>query len=70
MECFLWRQLFFAKEKLWTWTLGLKILSEFEINQAIMMAGAVISILPIVLIYIFFQKYFTNSQIGSGFTGV
>ncbi|NMA05878.1 MAG: carbohydrate ABC transporter permease [Acholeplasmataceae bacterium] len=69
-NAFLWPSIILQKEKLWTWTLGLKILSEFETNQAIMMAGAVISILPIVLIYIFFQKYFTNSQIGSGFTGV
>lgn len=69
-NAFLWPSIILQKEKLWTWTLGLKILSEFETNQAIMMAGAVISILPIIVIYIFFQKYFTNSQIGSGFTGV
>ncbi|MGI6359818.1 MAG: carbohydrate ABC transporter permease [Acholeplasmatales bacterium] len=69
-NAFLWPSIILQKDKLWTWTLGLKVLSEFETNQAIMMAGAVISILPIIIIYILFQKYFTNSQIGSGFTGV
>ncbi|MEG2001831.1 MAG: carbohydrate ABC transporter permease [Clostridia bacterium] len=66
---YLWPSLVLQSDKLWTWTLGLKILSDWEMSQAVLMAGAVISILPILIIYVIFQKYFTNSQVGSGFAG-
>lgn len=66
---YLWPSLVLQSDKLMTWTLGLKILSEWETSQAVLMAGAVISILPILIIYVIFQKYFTNSQVGSGFAG-
>lgn len=68
-NAYLWPSLILQKEELWTWTLGLKLLSEWETSQAVLMAGAVISILPILIIYIIFQKYFVNSQMSSGFTG-
>ena len=36
---FLWPQLVLQTDRLWTWTLALKILSESETNQAVLLAG-------------------------------
>ena len=66
---FLWPQLVLQTDRLWTWTLALKILSESETNQAVLLAGSVISILPILIIYLACQKYFFNSQVRAGFGG-
>lgn len=66
---FLWPQLVLQTGRLWTWTLALKILSESETNQAVLLAGSVISILPILIIYLACQKYFVNSQVSAGFGG-
>lgn len=66
---FLWPQLVLQTDRLWTWTLVLKILSESETNQAVLLAGSVISILPILIIYLACQKYFVNSQVSAGFGG-
>ena len=66
---FLWPQLVLQTDRLWTWTLALKILSESETNQAVLLAGSVISILPILIIYLAFQKYFVNSPVSAGFGG-
>ncbi len=68
-NAFLWPQLVLQTDRLWTWTLALKILSESETNQAILLAGSVLSILPILIIYLACQKYFVNSQISAGFGG-
>ena len=66
---FLWPQLVLQTDRLWTWTLAHKILSESETNQAVLLAGSVISILPILIIYLACQKYFVNSQVSAGFGG-
>ena len=66
---FLWPQLVLQTDRLWTWTLALKIISESETNQAVLLAGSVISILPILIIYLACQKYFVNSQVSAGFGG-
>ena len=66
---FLWPQLVLQTDRLWTWTLALKILSESETNQAVLLAGSVISILPILITYLACQKYFVNSQVSAGFGG-
>lgn len=66
---FLWPQLVLQTDRLWTWTLALKILSESETNQAVLLAGSIISILPILIIYLACQKYFVNSQVSAGFGG-
>lgn len=68
-NAFLWPQLVLQTDRLWTWTLALKILSESETNQAVLLAGSVISILPILIIYLTCQKYFVNSQVSAGFGG-
>ena len=69
-NAFLWPQLVLQDDRLWTWTLALKVLSEFETNQSVLLAGAVISIVPVLVIYILCQKYFVNSQVNAGFGGV
>jgi multiple sugar transport system permease protein len=69
-NAYLWPSIILQKDTQWTWTLGLKLLSEWETKQSILMAGSVISILPILIIYILFQKHFVSSQMSSGFTGV
>jgi multiple sugar transport system permease protein len=69
-NAYLWPSIILQEERLWTWTLGLKLLSEWETRQSVLMAGSVISMLPIFIIYIVFQKYFVNSELSSGFTGV
>ena len=33
------------------------------------LAGAVIAVLPLLILYIFFQKYFVNSAVSSGIKG-
>ena len=66
---FLWPQLVLQTDRLWTWTLALKILSESETNQAVLLAGSVISMLPVLIIYLACQKYFVNSQVSAGFGG-
>ena len=68
-NAFLWPQLILQDDRLWTWTLALKILSEFETNQSVLLAGSVISIVPVLVIYLLCQKYFVNSQVSAGFGG-
>lgn len=68
-NAFLWPQLILQDDSLWTWTLALKVLSEFETNQAVLLAGSVISIVPVLIIYVMCQKYFVNSQVSAGFGG-
>lgn len=68
-NAFLWPQLVLQDDRLWTWTLALKVLSEFETNQTVLLAGSVISIAPVLIIYLLCQKYFVNAQVNAGFGG-
>ena len=68
-NAFLWPQLVLQDDKLWTWTLALKVLSEFDTDQTVLLAGSVISIVPVLIIYLLCQKYFVNSQVNAGFGG-
>ena len=52
-----------------TLTVGLKYLKEWEPNWAVLLAGAVLSILPIVVVFLIFQKYFMHSNMNAGFGG-
>ena len=66
---FLWPQLVLQTDRLWTWTLALKILSESETNQAVLLAGSVISILPFRVICVACQRYFVSARVSAGFGG-
>lgn len=50
-------------------TVGLKYLKEWEPNWAVLLAGSSLSIIPIVIVYLVFQKYFLRSNLNSGFGG-
>ena len=50
-------------------TVGLKYLKEWETNWAVLLSGATLSIIPIVIVFIVFQKYFMASTVNSGFGG-
>lgn len=52
-----------------TLTVGLKYLKEWEPNWGVLLAGACLSILPIVIIFLVFQKYFMHSNVNAGFGG-
>lgn len=50
-------------------TVGLKYLKEWETNWAVLLAGATLSIIPIIIVFLVFQKYFMASSMNSGFGG-
>ncbi|MFA7109819.1 MAG: carbohydrate ABC transporter permease [Sphaerochaetaceae bacterium] len=66
---FLWPVIVLDTYEKMTITVGLKYLSEFTSNWGELMAGSTISILPMVIVYLVFQKYFVSSNINSGFGG-
>ena len=50
-------------------SVGLKYLKEWEPNWAVLIAGATLSIVPIVIVFLVFQKYFMSTNLNSGFGG-
>ena len=66
---FLWPMIVINDFEKMTLTVGLKYLKEWEPNWAVLLAGATISIIPIVLVFIAFQKYFMSSSLNAGFGG-
>ena len=52
-----------------TLPVGLKYLKEWEPNWAVLLAGATLSIVPIVVVFLIFQKHFMASSMNSGFGG-
>lgn len=52
-----------------TLTVGLKYLKEWEANWAVLLAGATLSIIPILIVFLIFQKQFMASTMNSGFGG-
>ena len=52
-----------------TLTVGLKYLKEWEPNWAVLLAGLTISAIPIILFYIFCQKYFIAGLSSGGVKG-
>ncbi len=66
---FLWPMLIISDYDKLTLTVGLKYLKEFESNWAVLLAGASLSIVPIVFIFLIFQNYFMASTASTGFGG-
>lgn len=66
---FLWPMLVINDYDKLTITVGLKYLKEWEPNWAVLLAGASLSIVPIVIIFLIFQKQFMSTTISSGFGG-
>ena len=66
---FLWPMLVINDYEKLTLTVGLKYLKEWEPNWAVLLAGASISIVPIITVFLIFQKQFMASTVSSGFGG-
>jgi putative chitobiose transport system permease protein len=67
---FLWPLLMVDKPELYTLPLGVATLeSAFSQDWRLIAAGSVISILPILLLFVFVQKYIIPSEVGAGIKG-
>lgn len=66
---FLWPMIVINDYNKMTLTVGLKYLKEWDPNWAVLLAGATISIIPIIIVFIAFQKQFMSSTLNSGFGG-
>ncbi|MBS5949327.1 MAG: carbohydrate ABC transporter permease [Clostridium sp.] len=66
---FLWPMLVINDYDKLPLTVGLNYLKGSEPNWAVLLAGATLSIIPIVVIFLAFQKYFMASTMNSGFGG-
>jgi multiple sugar transport system permease protein len=61
---YLWPLVIGTHEEMFTLTVGIQSLrSQFTMNWGIMSAGAVLSMLPLVLVFIFLQRYFIAGSI-------
>ncbi|MGV2787976.1 carbohydrate ABC transporter permease, partial [Clostridium perfringens] len=56
-------------KELYTLPLGLLYLKSEHVNQALLMAGAVITTLPVVIVYLFAQKQFVQGIASTGMKG-
>jgi multiple sugar transport system permease protein len=64
---YLWPLIMVSQEKMMTLPLGLATLQgRWETNWNLMMAGVVISVIPILAVYLFAQKYFIKGMTLSG----
>ncbi len=68
-NAFLWPMLVINDYEKLTLTVGLKYLKEWEPNWAVILAGASLSIIPIIIVFLIFQKQFMSSNLNSGFGG-
>ena len=66
---FLWPMLVITDYDRLTLTVGLKYLKEWETNWAVLLAGATISIVPILIVFFTFQRQFVASTMNTGFGG-
>lgn len=68
-NAFLWPMLVLNDYDKLTLTVGLKYLKEWEPNWAVLLAGSSLSIVPIVIVFLIFQRHFMASTMNSGFGG-
>lgn len=62
--------IFLSKENLFTLTVGLQRFQEdASTNYALIMAGATVSLIPILLVFLFTQKFFIDSFASAGIKG-
>ena len=66
---FLWPMLVLSDYEKLPLTVGLRYLKEGEPNWAVLLSGASLSIIPIVIIFLVFQKYFMAISVTAGFGG-
>ncbi|WP_168118547.1 carbohydrate ABC transporter permease [Paenibacillus sp. HB172176] len=61
--------IYLQTKDLYTLPLGLLYLKSENVNQALLMAGAVITTLPVVIVYLFAQKQFVQGIASTGLKG-
>lgn len=61
--------IYLQDKALYTLPLGLLYLKSENVNQALLMAGAVITTLPVVIVYLFAQKQFVQGIASTGMKG-
>jgi multiple sugar transport system permease protein len=66
---FLWPMLVINDYNKMTVTVGLQYFKGAVQNQGELFAGTVLTVIPVILVFLFFQKYFINSTVNSGFGG-
>ena len=66
---FLWPMLVLNDYDKLTLTVGLRYLKDWEPNWAVLLAGTTLSIVPIIIVFLIFQKQFMASTVNSGFGG-
>lgn len=66
---FLWPMIVINDYNKMTLTVGLKYLKEWEQNWAVLLSGASLSIIPIIIVFLIFQKQFMSTTLSSGFGG-
>lgn len=60
---YVWQVIVLNGEKMYTLPVGIKVaqkISELETNYGLAMAGAMIATLPVLALFLYFQKYFTE----------
>lgn len=61
---------FLSNDKLFTLTVGLQRFQEdASTNYALIMAGATVSLIPLIVLFLFTQKYFIESFASAGVKG-
>ena len=67
---FLWPLIVIQDENLYTLTLGVsKLVGTFSLDWRLVAAGSVIAIAPVLLLFIFLQRYIVPTETGSGVKG-
>ncbi|BAZ66315.1 MAG: carbohydrate ABC transporter permease [Pelatocladus maniniholoensis HA4357-MV3] len=67
---FLWPLIVIQDESLYTLPLGVaKLAGTFSLDWRLVAAGSVISILPVMLVFLFLQRYIVPTETGSGVKG-
>lgn len=61
--------IYLQTKELYTLPLGLLFLKSENVNQALLMSGAVITTLPVVIVYLFAQKQFVQGIASTGLKG-
>ena len=67
---FLWPLIVIQDEKLYTLPLGVsKLVGTFSLDWRLVAAGSVISIVPVLLVFLVLQHYIVPTETGSGVKG-
>ncbi|GAB1541972.1 hypothetical protein NUACC21_46450 [Scytonema sp. NUACC21] len=67
---FLWPLIVIQDESLYTLPLGVaKLVGTFSLDWRLVAAGSVISIAPVLVLFLFLQRYIVPTETGSGVKG-